>query len=251
MDFPTNMSPQLNGLPYDFSAPSVPSATSTPSGPFDPLGHAPPLPNHGGAFALPFTPTGPMTLDPSLPPSDALNPRSCVVCRKRKVRCDKHMPCSNCRKANIQCVFPAPGRAPRRPRPKDPNAPPKQASEREVELMKRLRKLEGIVEDLSGQVEFETAKHPSSNDGSPNATTESGLEDRRLHIDPAQRRTPHSDPGDAAKAGHRLSLDSGISSPSIGVRRDFGRLVLNEKGKTKYVSNALWAKVNDEVSFAA
>ncbi|KAJ1330831.1 proline utilization trans-activator [Microdochium nivale] len=189
-----------------------------------------------------------MTLDPSLPPSDALNPRSCVVCRKRKVRCDKHMPCSNCRKANIQCVFPAPGRAPRRPRPKDPNAPPKQASEREVELMKRLRKLEGIVEDLSGQVEFETAKHPSSNDGSPNATTESGLEDRRLHIDPAQRRTPHSDPGDAAKAGHRLSLDSGISSPSIGVRRDFGRLVLNEKGKTKYVSNALWAKVNDEIN---
>ncbi|KXJ96259.1 fungal-specific transcription factor domain-domain-containing protein [Microdochium bolleyi] len=252
MDFTPNMSPQANAGPYDFSAAS---ATSTPTDPFDALGQ-PPLPNHPVAFtsaashpvmSVPFTPTGPMTLDPSLPPSDALNPRSCVVCRKRKVRCDKHMPCSNCRKANIQCIFPAPGRAPRRPRPKDPNAPPKQASEREVELMKRLRKLEGIVEDLSGQVEFETGKHPSSNDGSPVATADVAHDDRHLNLD--QRRAPHSDPGDsAAKANHRRSLDSGISSPTIGVRRDFGRLVLNEKGKTKYVSNALWAKVNDEIN---
>jgi len=181
-----------------------------------------------------------MTLDPSLPPSDALNPRSCVVCRKRKVRCDKHMPCGNCRKANIQCVFPAPGRAPRRPRPKDPNAPPKQASDREVELMKRLRKLEGIVEDLSGQIEVETGKHPTSNDGSPVATADSAL-------DAATRRVPQSDPGDASKEKRR-SLDFGVSSPTIGVRRDFGRLVVNDKGRTKYVSNAFWAKVNDEIN---
>ncbi|KAG7149173.1 putative transcriptional regulatory protein like [Verticillium longisporum] len=86
-----------------------------------------------------------------------LNPRSCVTCRRRKVRCDKQMPCSNCRRASAQCVFPAPGRAPRRPKPRDPNAPSKGSSEREVELMRRLRKLEGIVEDLSGQIEVETA----------------------------------------------------------------------------------------------
>ncbi|KAJ4146448.1 hypothetical protein NW754_001914 [Fusarium falciforme] len=86
----------------------------------------------------------------------ALNPRSCVTCRRRKVRCDKQMPCSNCRRAQIPCVFPAPGRAPRQPRPRDPNAPPKNSSQREIELMKRLRKLEGIVEELSGQIEVES-----------------------------------------------------------------------------------------------
>ncbi|KAH7034549.1 fungal-specific transcription factor domain-containing protein [Microdochium trichocladiopsis] len=255
MDFSgSNLSPQPNGGAYDFS---TVSSTSTPQDLFDPHPQ-PPLANPPTSYAptagpprttmpMTFTPTGPMTLDPSLPPSEALNPRSCVVCRKRKVRCDKHMPCGNCRKANIQCVFPAPGRAPRRPRPKDPNAPPKQASEREVELMKRLRKLEGIVEDLSGQVEIETAKHSGSNDGSPTAATDSAHDDRRLNLDASQRRAPHSDPGDTVKASRR-SLDSGVSSPTIGVRRDFGRLVVNDRGKTKYISNAFWAKVNDEIN---
>ena len=55
------------------------------------------------------------------------------------------MPCSNCRRAVIQCIFPAPGRAPRRPRPKDPNAPPKNSTEREVELMKTLSDIPGVV----------------------------------------------------------------------------------------------------------
>lgn len=113
--------------------------------------------------------------------------------------------------------------------------------------MKRLRKLEGIVEDLSGQVEIETGRHPTSNDGSPIATADSALDDRRLNIDAVTRRAPQSDPGDASK-DKRRSLDSGVSSPTVGVRRDFGRLVVNDKGRTKYVSNAFWAKVNDEVS---
>src|SRR6201996_7377678 len=71
---------------------------------------------------------------------NSLNSRSCVTCRKRKVKCDKKHPCSNCARAGIECVFPAPGRAPRKPRkPQDPD------------LAERLRRLESLVQSLGTQ----------------------------------------------------------------------------------------------------
>ncbi|KAH0550922.1 hypothetical protein GP486_007712 [Trichoglossum hirsutum] len=85
------------------------------------------------------------TADPSkLSPSAHLNPRSCVTCRRRKVKCDKQSPCSNCTKAHIPCIFPERGRAVRRSRKAPDN-----------ELLKRLAKLEGVVEELSGHVAAE------------------------------------------------------------------------------------------------
>jgi hypothetical protein len=200
--------------------------------------------------------SGATVIDPSVEPSSTLNPRSCVTCRRRKVRCDKHMPCGNCRKARISCIFPAPGRAPRRPRPRDPNAPPKQTSEREVELVKRLRKLEGIVEELSGQIEVE-ARHPSSAGESPE---ESGHDAERRRQDSGSGvLSPHSlqlsgYPTVSAAPGRLITTGSStwgaLQSPTMGVNKHFGRLVLNDKGKTRYVSNAFWSKMNDEVSKA-
>ncbi|KAI1323390.1 fungal-specific transcription factor domain-containing protein [Xylariaceae sp. FL0255] len=190
--------------------------------------------------------TGPITLDPFAPVSDILNPRSCVTCRRRKVRCDKHMPCGNCRKAQIQCVFPAPGRAPRRPRAKDPNAPPKQTSEREMELMKRLRKLEGIVEDLSGQIEFESYKH-NSDSQSPEATSDHTPDRRQTtHHSASTESTPAYSPG-----GHPVPRRSNTGSTIKGqvseVNKDFGKLVVNEKGNARYVSNKFLSKITDEI----
>ncbi|KAI0853539.1 fungal-specific transcription factor domain-containing protein [Daldinia vernicosa] len=208
-----------------------------------------------GAHNAAFTPSGPITLDPSTTPSSVLNPRSCVTCRRRKVRCDKFMPCGNCRKAQIQCVFPAPGRAPRRPRVKDPNAPPKQTSEREIELMKRLRKLESIVEDLSGQIEIETARHPSLSGGaSPEATLDNAQERERRRqsgITYSENLPGGYPPADHQKFGRSQAGDSAnqtLKNPTSEVSKPFGRLVLNEKGKTRYVSSAFWSKVNDELN---
>ena len=211
----------------------------------------------------PFVPTGSITLEPTATPSAALNPRSCVTCRRRKVRCDKYMPCGNCRKAHIQCVFPAPGRAPRRPRIKDPNAPPKQSSEREIELMKRLRKLEGIVEDLSGQIEFENVRNPSSS-GSPEATADNASTYSNNNInavaasDSDKRKTQSSNlhstgsPIDASRPNRPTPSDerppnSLLRSPTGETQRELGRLVLHERGKSRYISNAFWTKLNDEV----
>ncbi|GAW11645.1 hypothetical protein ANO14919_009930 [Xylariales sp. No.14919] len=204
--------------------------------------------------------TGPITLDPFATPSATLNPRSCVTCRRRKVRCDKHMPCGNCRKAQIQCVFPAPGRAPRRPRAKDPNAPPKQTSEREMELMKRLRKLEGIVEDLSGQIEFETYKH-GANSESPEATSDTMHENDRRKTT-ASPPVENSSSANNAPPGYSVPRRTGTggsaasSNPANAnakgqhggdVNQDFGKLVLSEKGKVRYVSNAFWTKITEEI----
>ena len=68
--------------------------------------------------------------------ANGLNPRSCVTCRRRKVKCNKEFPCSNCVRQHIDCVFPAPGRAPRKPKKPD------------SELLDRLRRLEGVVRNL-------------------------------------------------------------------------------------------------------
>lgn len=175
----------------------------------------------------------------------ALNPRSCVTCRRRKVRCDKQMPCSNCRRALIPCVFPAPGRAPRQPRPKDPNAPPKSSTQREAELVKRLKKLEGIVEELSGQIEVESSGKGASSAGSPEA----------LNVAAASKSA-----SSLAGQAHRSATESSGPSPNEpgtlehpfsrnkDINEQLGRLVLNDhKGSTRYVTNGFWSKLNDEV----
>lgn len=180
----------------------------------------------------------------------ALNPRSCVTCRKRKVRCDKQMPCSNCRRAQIPCLFPAPGRAPRQPRPKDPNAPPKNSSQRELELMKRLKKLEGIVEDLSGQIEVESGGRNPSSAGSPDdAFNQLQSTERSASI--AQRQMSNTSIGGPtmqSPGGSDSMSDRSEAARRKDLQQQFGRLVLNDhNGSKRYVSSGFWAKINDEV----
>ncbi|KAF8865249.1 hypothetical protein BDZ45DRAFT_796570 [Acephala macrosclerotiorum] len=181
-----------------------------------------------------------------------LNARSCVTCRRRKVKCDKSNPCSNCTKAGSLCVFPAPGRAPRRPRQGG-----KVVSEREAELLKRLRRLEGVVEELSGQVEVEAVKHSPSSDNSSTAH----LRER----DPDSADTGTKDKGNGSTvrvvgmdegSGNRrqwiaraLKLGSGPPKTAWGpeeAERGVGRLVLDE-GKSRYVASPFWASISEEV----
>ncbi|KAL2270776.1 hypothetical protein VTJ83DRAFT_147 [Remersonia thermophila] len=202
-------------------------------------------------------PPGASVYSPTMPPSAAVNPRSCVTCRRRKVRCDKHMPCSNCRRAMMPCIFPPPGRAPRRSRPKDPNAPHKQpSSEREMELVQRLRKLEGIVRELSGQIEVESSHRPSTSGNSPNSPEALGFKDRSALGGPNQGGASGSrggsvgihSPAVSGSRPPRAESEPGSHGPgSPEVHKQFGRLVLTDHGTARYVSSSLWSSINDEL----
>ncbi|KKA27748.1 hypothetical protein TD95_001269 [Thielaviopsis punctulata] len=181
--------------------------------------------------------------------SSDLNPRSCVTCRRRKVRCDKHMPCSNCRRNQIQCVFPAPGRAPRRPRPKDLNAPAaKNVSEREAELLERLRKLEGIVDELSRQLDAEQMKTQSAG-GSPDTNNGSGSPSQT--IGSPTHGTPGSGISDLTSRSRIPRPRADDTAEGTGkeavLTNKFGRLVLSDKAKGQYVANAFWSKLTEQL----
>ena len=154
--------------------------------------------------------------------------RSCVVCRTRKVRCDKQSPCSNCRRANIDCVFPSTDRPPRWARRLErvaknaaANSQTSQAPDpAAAQVMDRLRTLENLVKELSGQLEQANAANspgvnsPGSSDHDPN------IQEQR---------------------------EASPSSSAESTQKQFGRLVLRDANRSRYVSSGFWSKVNDEL----
>ncbi|KAI1263733.1 hypothetical protein F5Y18DRAFT_428607 [Xylariaceae sp. FL1019] len=172
-----------------------------------------------------YATTAASTAKASAPPT---KPRSCAVCRSRKVRCDKESPCSNCRRANIPCVLPSTDRPPRWARRLAANhahADEKSGSTPNSSpgiglVMDRLKTLETLVKDLSGQLEQAQAAAANSSTGNSPASSN------------------HDRDADHSKA----------NSPPPGpeaVRAQFGRLVLNDANRSRYVSSAFWSRIND------
>lgn len=156
------------------------------------------------------------------------NLRSCVTCRKRKVRCDKRHPCSNCNKAAIECVFPGPGRAPRRSR-KPPDA----------ELLARLRRLEGVVQHLGKNLDEEGEKSEEAPKDEPmSVPTQDGAESAAKCVE-EEVKIPKACGMFNGPEPRKKSLD--------GVSTEFGRLVVDE-GRSRYVSNKFWNSMSEEVS---
>jgi hypothetical protein len=151
-----------------------------------------------------------------------LNPRSCVTCRRRKVRCNKREPCSNCVKAGIECVFPGPGRAPRKPR----RAP-------DTELLSRLRRLEGVVDSLGGAAAIERLTLANSSSTPPSTNVHDN--------DKSQASAPNDD------ICSYLDSDPRKAPVRKGTQEELGRLVV-EEGRSRYVSNRFWASLGDQVS---
>lgn len=166
------------------------------------------------------------------------NPRSCIVCRNRKVRCDKQSPCSNCRRANISCVFPSADRPPRWVRRLDRlsqdsgqlSRPTSQAVRPSFnEAMDRLHNLEHLIKDLRGQLETAqaTTRATDRNPQSANALEPPGLD---RDAAPEENTSPRGDHDE----GH---------SP-------FGRLVLPDGASdSHYVGTGFWSRIVDEVSW--
>ncbi|BDD59411.1 hypothetical protein MAP00_004619 [Monascus purpureus] len=167
-----------------------------------------------------------------------LNPRSCVTCRRRKVRCDKTIPCANCIKVGVECVFPAPGRAPRKS--KRPS---------ETQLLDRLKRLEGVIDQLRG----ENGRHPSVN---VDAVAGIPATKKSPTIVPALLQPQPSALKDATSSRESQTEKAGCLQGVMG--RDFrnlelrnlgaevGRLVIDQ-GRSRYVSHKLWESLGDEI----
>ncbi|KAE9372011.1 hypothetical protein N431DRAFT_466303 [Stipitochalara longipes BDJ] len=160
----------------------------------------------------------PVTISPSENNASSATPaavpvpkrRSCVVCRTRKVRCDKQSPCSNCHRANIACVFPSTDRPPRWAR--------RQASTAPAQMMQRLQNLESLVKDLSGQLEQANAAAASVAGGSSGVSS------------------PKSS-----------NQDRDTDSQRDALHKPFGRLVLQDSNRSRYVGSGFWSRVDDEL----
>lgn len=198
--------------PQSSASPDNDSSNAASSG-------APMPPRQNGMATIPFD--RPVALTASGAP--LLNPRSCVTCRRRRVRCDKMMPCSNCRRAQSDCMYPAPGRAPRQTRP---NVPSKAVpTEREADLIKRLRKLEGLVQELSG-----------SSAGAYDAESPKAQEDHTTSQSDIVKET-----ADEVKRETE-------SRNFTNMNKQLGRLILHDGEPTaRYVNSGFFAKLNDEV----
>lgn len=145
---------------------------------------------------------------------------SCVICRRRKIRCDRKDPCSNCTKSNIDCHFPVSGRIPRRSR--DPSASSsKTPAQKQSELLGRLRRLESVVTELAAQVEDENGAKVD------------------FHA--------HVMGGITVDAAATESSAATSSQAGTEYDEDFGRLVVDKDGGL-HVGNRFWSVFCGEVS---
>ena len=152
---------------------------------------------------------------------------SCVTCRRRKVKCDRRDPCANCVRQNIECHFPVTGRPPRRIR--DPNAW-KSPTQKQSELLGRLRRLENLVTELTGQVEEQPARQ---------------VLDQLMSSLSAPEQDGHS--GSSVSALGSSAAESSAGSQDAGeVYEDFGRLVI-DRGDGLQINKGFWSIFCDEV----
>lgn len=81
--------------------------------------------------------------------------RSCIACRKRKIKCDREKPCAYCVKIRVQCVYPASEKEAKRPPDDDVSA--------------RLKRIEKSLARL--EASFSSGSLPQPQDSSQDATT--------------------------------------------------------------------------------
>jgi hypothetical protein len=148
-------------------------------------------------------------------PSDGASgpkPLSCVTCRQRKVKCNKSNPCNHCTKVGIQCVFPNRVRVSR--------AKQTASKTRDVELLKRISRLESLVSKIGA---LDTMKVGHGENNSPS------------------RRT--------SNITNLMSISSDVPSGNAQNRVDekYASFVKKQETGTPYLSSEFWTSLCDEV----
>lgn len=161
--------------------------------------------------------------------------RSCLMCSKRKVKCDKQKPCICCVKAGIECVFPATA-----------------SSRTEVggtpELVEMLQRLEKAVQTL-GPRNTEKAEstlrpgHEPSSDGDTQIDPRQRLTSRATIRETATETGAHiCDQGNAVEAESTIQVqrpDGKAPSVSSSHAESPGKII-RDHGRDTYVRRWFW-----------
>ncbi|KAI8958637.1 putative C6 transcription factor [Daldinia sp. FL1419] len=138
---------------------------------------------------------------------DDLKSYSCIICRQRKVKCDRRHPCSNCVKAEKQCNFVAPVRG-KRKRTK----PPKES------LHAKLKRFEELLKSYGAKLE----PPDDFDDSDSESISHPDVEDEIVR----SRSPSHSDPF--------FKLEE--SEPKL----------ITKEGTSRYFDITPWATIGDE-----
>jgi hypothetical protein len=107
-------------------------------------------------------------------------------------------------------------------------------------LLKRLRRLEGVVEELSGQVEIETTKMAF---GPPKPVNHEDIGGGSSSKEGPVRVVGMDEGSTTARErwANRMICVTGGPPKSDMLENEMGKLVIDE-GKSRYVSNSFWAR---------
>ena len=184
---------------------------------------------------------------------ESLKVWSCINCRRRKVRCDRRHPCAPCSRNKTECVFPVSGRVPRRSR--HPNYS-QLATQKQTELLGRLRRLEAMVGDLGSQVEHAAAAseddHPvddsvSARNTMSAASSETGWPNSGLA---RYSQTAYGNPSTTLDEMQAGSSRANGTSESPQISDQSGGLVVTNNGDL-VVDDRFWTVFCKEVSSTA
>ena len=160
---------------------------------------------------------------------------SCQACHKRKVRCDRKLPCATCQKGGVECIYLAPPPPRRRKRVGD------------KDLLAKLKRYEDHLKRAGIAIEDEAPESPSDGDT---------MEDVHLTADDSQ------EPGGKSKANSTGPLQGNTSASSASspppqpmsqhelrfdAKATGGRFITDHAGKSRYLENNLWVTLNDEL----
>lgn len=183
-------------------------------------------PSLGQGSGIPNGDRRPNTQD-SLAPDAASQQKlwTCVPCRKKKIKCDKQSPCSNCTKSHTECVASASGRASRKPR-----------TQLDSELLEsRLARLEAVASQV---------KHRDSDGNVPSFTKESDEVElfRQWRNVCKSRDVPST-------VGHNSATPSSTLVPLSSDSRshDSSRLLLNKQG-TNHFHSCCWGGLTPQAT---
>lgn len=153
------------------------------------------------------------TPDTSASGTQNLKSHACVLCQRRKVKCDRREPCANCTKARVDCVFRAPTPQRRRPR-KSP----------EAILLARCRRYEDLLRGAGTKVESLACDSEVAQGVAKLAINQSDTIIKTFENSPAPS----------------LVKDVGVRPMA-----EKGQIVV-KNGKTRYLENRLWTHLDDE-----